>query len=145
VGYIQPLFGDYLHYPDGFFLGGPGSLRGFNDRGVGPRESGARKKDGSIGGQFLWDGSVQASFPLGLPEEYAIRGRVFSDFGVLTGSDTKNSDEKIIDDSSIRASAGFGFTWVSPFGPLAIDLAYPFLRKKQDEKEYFSFSFGTNF
>jgi outer membrane protein insertion porin family len=63
----------------------------------------------------------------------------------LTGSDTKDSDEDIIDDGSIRASAGFGFTWVSPFGPLAIDLAYPFLRKKQDEKEYFSFSFGTNF
>jgi len=145
VGYIEPLFGDYLHYPDGFFLGGPGSLRGFDDRGVGPREVGAKKNDGSIGGKFLWDGTVQASFPLGLPEEYAIRGRVFSDFGVLTGYDTKNNDEKLIDDSSIRASAGFGLTWVSPFGPLAIDLAYPFLRQKEDEKEYFSFSFGTNF
>jgi outer membrane protein insertion porin family len=145
VGYIQPLFGDYLHYPDGFFLGGSGSLRGFDERGVGPRERGADKDDGSIGGQFLWDGSVQASFPLGLPEEYAIRGRVFSDFGILTGYDTKDEDEDIIDDSSIRASAGFGLTWVSPFGPLAVDLAYPFLRKDQDEKEYFSFSFGTNF
>jgi len=145
VGYIEPLFGDYLHYPDGFFLGGPGSLRGFDDRGVGPREVGADKGDGSIGGQFLWDGTVQASFPLGLPEEYAIRGRVFSDFGVLTGYKTKDNDEEIIDDGSIRASAGFGLTWVSPFGPLAIDLAYPFLRQKEDEKEYFSFSFGTNF
>ena len=145
VGYIQPLFGDYLHYPDGFFLGGPGSLRGFDDRGVGPRERGAKKKDGSIGGQFLWDGTVQASFPLGLPEEYAIRGRVFSDFGVLTGTDTKNESRDIIDDGSIRASAGFGLTWVSPFGPLAIDLAYPVIRKSQDEKQYFSFSFGTNF
>jgi outer membrane protein insertion porin family len=145
VGYIQPLFGDYLHYPDGFFLGGSGSLRGFDERGVGPRERGADKDDGSIGGQFLWDGSVQASFPLGLPEEYAIRGRVFSDFGILTGYDTKDEDEDIIDDGSLRASAGFGLTWVSPFGPLAVDLAYPFLRKDQDEKEYFSFSFGTNF
>jgi outer membrane protein insertion porin family len=145
VGYIQPLFGDYLHYPDGFFLGGPGSLRGFDDRGVGPRERGAKKKDGSIGGQFLWDGNVTASFPLGLPEEYAIRGRVFSDFGMLTGYEPKNSDEDIIDKRSIRASAGFGLTWVSPFGPLAVDLAYPFLREDQDEKEYFSFSFGTNF
>jgi outer membrane protein insertion porin family len=145
IGYIQPLFGDYLHYPDGFFLGGPGSLRGFDERGVGPRERGAKKKDGSIGGQFLWDGSVQASFPLGLPEEYQIRGRVFSDFGVLTGTDTKDEDSEIDDSSSIRASAGFGLTWVSPFGPLAIDLAYPVVKKPQDEKQYFSFSFGTNF
>jgi outer membrane protein insertion porin family len=145
VGYIEPLFGDYLHYPDGFFLGGPGSLRGFADRGVGPREVGARKKDGSIGGQFLWDGTVQGSFPLGLPEEYAIRGRIFSDFGVLTGYKTKSSDENLVDKSSIRASAGFGLTWVSPFGPLAVDLAYPLLKEHEDDTEYFSFSFGTNF
>ncbi|HVY99359.1 MAG TPA: outer membrane protein assembly factor BamA [Dongiaceae bacterium] len=145
VGYIKPLFGDYLHYPDGFFLGGADSLRGFDSRGVGPREQGAKKKVGSVGGQFLWDGTVQASFPLGLPEEYQIRGRVFSDFGVLTGYDAKSSDIKINDDGSIRASAGFGITWVSPFGPLAIDLAYPVVRKSEDKTQYFSFSFGTNF
>jgi len=144
VGYIQPLFGDYLHYPDGFFLGGPDSLRGFDVHGVGPREANARKKYGSIGGKFLWDGTVQASFPLGLPEEYQIRGRVFSDFGVLTGTDPK-SNVKINDDGSIRASAGFGITWVSPFGPLAVDLAYPVIRKSEDKIQYFSFSFGTNF
>jgi outer membrane protein insertion porin family len=145
VGYIQPLFGDYLHYPDGFFLGGSDSLRGFDEHGVGPREQGAKKKVGSIGGQFLWDGTVQASFPIGLPEEYQIRGRVFSDFGVLTGYDPKDSDVMINDDGSIRASAGFGLTWVSPFGPLAIDLAYPVVRESQDKIQYFSFSFGTNF
>jgi outer membrane protein insertion porin family len=144
VGYIQPLFGDYLHYPDGFFLGGPDSLRGFDVHGVGPREANSRKKYGSIGGQFLWDGTVQASFPLGLPEEYQIRGRVFSDFGLLTGTDTKHN-VKINDDGSIRASAGFGLTWVSPFGPLAVDLAYPVVRKSEDQIQYFSFSFGTNF
>jgi outer membrane protein insertion porin family len=146
IGYIQPLFGDYLHYPDGFFLGGPDSLRGFDTHGVGPREDGARKKYGSIGGQFLWNGTLQASFPLGLPEEYGIRGRVFSDFGVLTGTDPKGNDNvKINDDGSIRASAGFGITWVSPFGPLAVDLAYPVVRQSQDKIQYFSFSFGTNF
>jgi outer membrane protein insertion porin family len=145
VGYIEPLFGDYLHYPDGFFLGGSDSLRGFDTHGVGPRQTGARKKDGSIGGQFLWDGTLQASFPIGLPEEYQIRGRVFSDFGILTGTDPKHSTPPIDDDPSPRASAGFGLTWVSPFGPLAVDLAYPVIRKKQDEIEYFSFSFGTNF
>jgi outer membrane protein insertion porin family len=146
VGYIQPLFGDYLHYPDGFFLGGPQSLRGFDERGVGPREAGAKKKYGSIGGQFVWNGTLQTSFPLGLPEEYAIRGRVFSDFGVLTGTDPKSGDNsKIIDSGSVRASAGFGITWVSPFGPLAIDLAYPVLKESEDKTQYFSFSFGTNF
>ena len=145
VGYIQPLFGDYLHYPDGFFLGGSDSLRGFDEHGVGPRERGAKRSVGSIGGQFLWDGTVQASFPVGLPEEYQIRGRVFSDFGVLTGYDASRSDIRINDSGTIRASAGFGLTWVSPFGPLAVDLAYPVVREPEDKKQYFSFSFGTNF
>jgi outer membrane protein insertion porin family len=145
VGYIEPLFGDYLHYPDGFFLGGGDSLRGFDTHGVGPRQASAKKKVGSIGGQFLWDGTLQASFPLGLPEEYQIRGRVFSDFGVLTGYDAKDKNVKINDTGSIRASAGFGITWVSPFGPLAVDLAYPVVRESDDKTQYFSFSFGTNF
>jgi outer membrane protein insertion porin family len=149
VGYIQPLFGDYLHYPDGFFLGGSsgvGSLRGFKERGAGPREASAKRSSGSIGGQFLWDGTVQGTFPLGLPQEYQIRGRVFSDFGIVTGTNVKHSNnEPIDDDASIRASLGGGITWISPFGPLAIDLAYPVLKKSQDQTEYFSFSFGTNF
>ena len=145
VGYIQPLFGDYLHYPDGFFLGGPGSLRGFAAHGVGPRDEHSRTKYGSIGGQFIFDGTVQAAFPLGLPEEYQIRGRVFGDYGLLTGYDAKNGKRDIMDDGAIRASAGFGITWVSPFGPLAIDLAYPVIRKQEDKTQYFSFSFGTNF
>src|SRR5581483_8967050 len=141
VGYIKPLFGDYLHYPDGFFLGGPDSLRGFDVRGAGPREIPQKKSAGSIGGQFLWNGTLQMSFPLGLPQEYQIRGRVFSDFGILTGEDPKNSSEKFSDDGKPRASAGFGITWVSPFGPLAVDLAYPFLKESQDKVQYFSFNF----
>jgi outer membrane protein insertion porin family len=144
VGYIMPLFGDYLHYPDGFFLGGPDSLRGFKPRGVGPRDRATNSHAGSIGGQFLWDGTVQATFPLGLPEEYAIRGRVFSDFGILTGYDAK-SDVSIQDDASIRASLGAGLTWVSPFGPLAVDFAFPVLKESQDRTEFFSFSVGTSF
>ncbi len=144
VGYIMPLFGDYLHYPDGFFLGGPDSLRGFKARGVGPRDEANNSHANSIGGQFLWDGTLQATFPVGLPEEYAIRGRVFSDFGILTGYDAK-SDIQIQDDASIRASVGAGLTWVSPFGPLAVDFAVPVLEESQDREEFFSFSVGTSF
>ncbi|MET1028377.1 MAG: outer membrane protein assembly factor BamA, partial [Dongiaceae bacterium] len=121
TGYIQPLFGDYLHFADAFQLGGQ-TLRGFADRGVGPRDQDAPHKDGSIGGQFLFDGTVSLGFPLGLPEEYQIRGRVFSDFGTVTGTDPKNNNGIDIDENNlIRVSAGLGLTWVSPFGPLAVD------------------------
>ncbi len=139
VGYIRGL-GDEIRVTDAFFLGGQ-NLRGFATGGVGPRDS---DTDDALGGKFRFEGTVQAAFPLGLPEEYQIRGRVFSDFGTLTGTDFED-DIDLNDTSSLRASVGFGLTWVSPFGPLAVDLAYPVLKESFDEDELFRFSVGTTF
>ncbi|MGH6893842.1 MAG: outer membrane protein assembly factor BamA, partial [Dongiaceae bacterium] len=139
VGYIRGL-GDEVRVTDAFFLGGQ-NLRGFATGGVGPRDS---DTDDALGGKFRFEGTVQAAFPLGLPEEYQIRGRVFSDFGTLTGTDFED-DIDLNDSSSLRASVGVGLTWVSPFGPLAVDLAYPVLKESFDEKELFRFSVGTTF
>jgi outer membrane protein insertion porin family len=125
---------------DAFYLGGA-NLRGFESRGVGPRDD-----DGNdpIGGKFRFEGTVSAAFPIGLPEEYQIRGRVFSDFGTLTGNDFGWLDT-VDDDASLRLSVGAGLTWVSPFGPLAVDLAYPLLKESYDKTEFFRFSVGTTF
>jgi outer membrane protein insertion porin family len=89
---------------------------------------------------------VQLSFPLGLPEEYKIRGRAFSDFGTLFDNDFEHvAGTNVTDKASIRASAGAGITWDSPFGPFAFDLAYPFLKESSDKEEFFRFSVGTRF
>jgi outer membrane protein insertion porin family len=45
----------------------------------------------------------------------------------------------------LRASAGAGLTWDSPFGPLRVDVAYPFLKADYDEVEYFRFGIATRF
>ncbi len=139
VGYMFGL-GDDVRVTDAFFLGGQ-NLRGFATGGVGPRDSDTKD---ALGGKFRAEGTVQASFPLGLPEEYAIRGRVFSDFGTLTGTDFED-DIDLNDDASLRMSLGVGLTWVSPFGPLAVDLAYPILKESYDKDELFRFSVGTTF
>lgn len=139
VGYMFGL-GDEVRVTDAFFLGGQ-NLRGFATGGVGPRDS---DTNDALGGKFRAEGTVQASFPLGLPEEYAIRGRVFSDFGTLTGTDFED-DIDLNDDASLRMSLGVGLTWVSPFGPLAVDLAYPILKESYDKDELFRFSVGTTF
>ena len=140
VGYMNGLFGDEVRVTDAFFLGGQ-NLRGFATGGIGPRDS---DTNDALGGKFRAEGTVQAAFPLGLPEEYQIRGRVFSDFGTLTGTDFED-DIDLNDDASLRLSAGVGLTWVSPFGPLAVDLAYPVLKESYDEDELFRFSVGTSF
>ena len=137
------MFGDYLHFGDSFKLGGQ-SLRGFADNGVGPRDENAKQKDGSIGGKFMAAGTVSLGFPLGLPEEYQIRGRLFSDFGLVTGTDPKSNID-VRDSHLIRVSAGVGLTWVSPFGPLAVDVALPIQKDKDDQTELFNFSVGTSF
>ena len=47
--------------------------------------------------------------------------------------------------ASPRLSIGIGANWVSPFGPLRIDLAYPILKEEGDDSKIFSFNVGTRF
>jgi outer membrane protein insertion porin family len=44
-----------------------------------------------------------------------------------------------------RLSIGVGVNWVSPFGPLRIDLAKALLKQKGDQPKLFSFNVGTSF
>ncbi|MDQ3332787.1 MAG: outer membrane protein assembly factor, partial [Planctomycetota bacterium] len=112
-----------------YFAGGFQSLRGFEFRGVGPREFGV-----NIGGQFLVAGSLQYMFPL-LAND-ALHGVIFSDFG------TVNEDVSLDD---FRASVGTGLRVAIPaFGPapLAFDFAFPIAKADGDETQIFSFYVG---
>jgi len=44
-----------------------------------------------------------------------------------------------------RLSIGIGVNWISPFGPLRIDIAKALLTQKGDETKLFSFNVGTQF
>jgi outer membrane protein insertion porin family len=44
-----------------------------------------------------------------------------------------------------RLSIGIGVNWVSPFGPLRIDLAKALLKQDGDDTKLFSFNVGTQF
>lgn len=138
VGYVLGIADD-VRISDRYFLGGD-SLRGFASRGVGPRDT---DSDDSLGGNFLYSGTVELSFPLGLPEELQVRGRIFSDFGAVTGLD--NDDDTVEDTASPRLAVGTGLTWRSPLGPIALDFAIPILKEDFDEEERFRFSVGTRF
>lgn len=123
-----------------FFLGGT-TLRGFAKSGVGPRDLAT---DDSLGGNTFYRASAEVMFPIGFPEEMGVAGHMFTDIGSLWGVDTSDSTG-IADESSLRASAGVGFSWRSPMGPVRIDLAAPYLKEEYDDKELFRFSFGTRF
>jgi outer membrane protein insertion porin family len=51
-----------------------------------------------------------------------------------------------VDDTSApRVGVGTGLTWVSPFGPLGIDLGFAVLKESFDETEILRLNFGTRF
>ena len=154
-GYIVG-FGQPVNIADRFYLGGD-TFPGFKVAGVGPRDS---IFEDSIGGNEYYRGTTDIGFPLGLPDEYGIKGHAFSYYGALTGVDQSQTlyinpatggiaptgqADNLLDSSAIRVSAGLGISWKSPFGPLRIDVAYPIVKQSFDKTQILFFSFGTKF
>jgi outer membrane protein insertion porin family len=156
VGHMEGWNGEEVPIQDRFFKGGD-SFRGFTRSGVGPRMlNSASGNIDAIGGQTYALGTVEVTFPIGLPEEFGIEGAVFSDFGTVFNAPEETLAAgtpdctgavacTVFDTATFRASIGAGLIWQSPFGPLRFDLAYPILKADYDEKEYFRFSIGTRF
>ena len=82
-------------------------------------------------------------FPLGLPKELGVNGRVFSDLGSAGQLSPSNSDVR--DSGSLRMSTGFGMTWKSPLGPVGVDAGFPILKEDYDNTDIFQINFGTRF
>ena len=55
------------------------------------------------------------------------------------------SNSNIRDTGKLRLSAGTGLGWVSPFGPINMDLAWALLKESYDKTERIRFNFGTRF
>ena len=88
--------------------------------------------------------NLEASFPIGVPEEYGIFGGVFFNAGSLWGLD--NTDSGRIDDSSnIRAAAGVSFFWDTVIGPLRFNFSRPIKKETYDVIENFRFTVDTRF
>ncbi len=137
-GYIVGI-GEDVQVLDRFHIGGD-NLRGFESRGAGPRDT---LTEDALGGEWLYTSSIELQFPLGLPAELGIGGRVFTDMGSAGGLNPVNATTE--DSGSLRLSTGIGMTWNSPFGPLGIDLGIPLLEEEYDKKESFRVNFGTRF
>jgi outer membrane protein insertion porin family len=140
TGFIIGL-GEDTRISDRFYIGG-NTLRGFDFAGVGPRDLDSMDP---IGGNQFWTGTAELSFPLGLPEEYDVRGRLFVDVGANWDFDGDVAGATIEDSDAPRVSVGTGVTWNSPFGPIVIDLGFAVVKEDFDETEVLNFSFGTSF
>ncbi len=88
-----------------FFAGGDSNVRGFGFKSISPEDADGEK----IGGHYLTTGSLEYDYQFA--DEW--RAAIFTDAGDAY-------DESGID---LKHSVGFGVRWISPIGPLQIDLA----------------------
>ena len=124
---------------DRFFLNGD-QLRGFKNLGIGPRDT---STGDALGGEIYYLVRNELNFPLGLPDDLGLSGLAFIDIGSIY--DVNSSGILVEDENTLRASAGVGLTWISPFGPVKFFLSRAILQENYDKKEIFRFSFGTTY
>jgi len=124
-----------------FFLGGD-DLKGFRSRGIGPVDT--RFDNVPLGGKYFTSLSLEASFPIGVPEEYGVFGGLFIDTGSLWGLD--NTASGAVDDSSnIRSALGVSLFWDTVIGPLRFNWSRPITKELYDVNENFRFTVDTRF
>jgi outer membrane protein insertion porin family len=125
-----------LPFFNNFYAGGVGSVRGFDDRSLGPKDS----SQDPLGGNFLVTGGAEILFPPPFVDFKAVRTSVFLDAGNVynLGSDSVNFN-------TLRYSVGVGVNWDSPVGPLSFNLAKPLNNKPGDDTRVFQFSIGAPF
>lgn len=138
-GIVKGIAGGRVSLSDRFFLGG-NNLRGFEAGGVGPRDL---NTGDSLGANQFYAGTVELTFPVGLPKEFGIRGRVWTDIGSAFGIDATGAG--LVDKAAPRISVGVGISWKSPFGPVRVDIGIPIIKQSFDKKQLINFTFGTRF
>lgn len=144
-GMVQPLQTDYVSRVYRYFLGGD-SLRGFDVAGVGSRNWAYQNY--SLGGLWKVNGSTQLNFPMFIPDEYQIKGFVFSDYGMLgrpPKSEYEFAGKPNFIDQDIRTSVGVGVYWNTPMGPMNFSWGWPMKLNEYDRERRFLLSFATQF
>jgi outer membrane protein insertion porin family len=132
VGSIEP-YGETQDVPSNvrFFAGGPGSVRGFSLNRVGPLDASGNP----LGGSSLLEGSLELRFPL--PDGFS--GALFVDFGnVWSTPFTYRLDD-------LRYAAGPGIRYLTPVGPLRLDIGFIIDRREGENFGRFEFSIGQAF
>ncbi|MFM2083992.1 MAG: outer membrane protein assembly factor BamA, partial [Pseudomonadota bacterium] len=119
-----------------FYSGGLGSVRGFAQSSLGPRDvTGAY-----IGGpkKVTLNAEINTPFP-GAGNDRTLRLYGFYDAGNVFGENDS------YDFSKLRTSVGVGLSWISPLGPLRFAIARPVRAFSGDRIERFQFQMGTAF
>ncbi|HEC1794207.1 TPA: outer membrane protein assembly factor BamA [Campylobacter lari] len=120
----------YLPINEKLYLGGIGTIRGFDRRSVSPKNEWGDE----TGGTVAFANSVELSFPIF--DRIKLRGSVFFDYGAIGESSLSQIQ---------RWSTGVGFEWLTPLGALNLVFAKPFNTNSKDDLSKFEFMLGARF
>ena len=129
---------------DRYLIGGS-IMRGFTPDGIGPREyDPVAGVNDALGGNIYAVAKLEADFPLGLPEEYGIRGGVFYDVGSVWDLDMTNPNV-LYSDFSLRHVVGVSLFWETPLGPLRFNFSKALQKEDFDREQTFNLTVSTQF
>jgi len=147
-GALTMLNGGTSRATDRYYLNGV--MRGFDVFGVGPRDVSTVNSD-AVGGNYFAVAKFEAEFPLGLPEEYGVRGGLFLDVGSVWGLDDTAGGPRggaaaaIDDEFKLRSAIGFSIFWTTPIGPLRFNFSHALQKETFDVERNFDLTISTRF
>jgi outer membrane protein insertion porin family len=137
LGYAKGLGDKPLPFFKNYYAGGPGTVRGFEDFSLGPRDL----ENNVLGGTRRVVTNLELLFPMpGAAQEKSLRLGAFIDAGQVYAA------MQDVDLGLLRSSAGLALSWASPMGPLRLSYATPINEKEGiDRVQRLQFKFGTTF
>jgi outer membrane protein insertion porin family len=130
-GYASGFAGKELPLYERFYVGGIDTIRG-----LGFGEGGPRDETGEvIGGTNELIFNVEYIFPI--EKNIRLKGLIFFDAG--------HSFDEFDDITSLRPTAGFGFRWISPFGPIRLEWGFNLSQKEDEKSNRLEFALGGVF
>jgi len=142
LGWGQGLNGQEYPLFKNFYVGGLGSVRGFEQSSLGPSQITSSSNSALVylGGakKLVLNAEFLMPFP-GAGNDKTLRLYGFTDVGRAFGENEKISYQ------DLRASAGLGLSWISPMGPLRLSYAIPVRKRTNDKIQNLQFQIGTSF
>ncbi|GHD76685.1 outer membrane protein assembly factor BamA [Vogesella fluminis] len=127
-----------LPFFQNYYIGGIGSVRGYDNGSLGPQDS----SGDALGGTRKLSFSAELLFPFpGMKDNRSLRSSVFFDGGTLWD----DKDKSVTASNGARYSTGLALSWLSPVGPMKFSYAFPIGSKETDKLRRFQFTLGQVF
>jgi len=143
LGWGQGLNGQDYPLLKNFYVGGLGSVRGYQQSTLGgfyPKASESNLNPVYVGGakKVVFNAEMIGPFP-GAGNDKTLRMFAFVDAGYAFG------DKEQVRLNELRSSYGVGLSWISPMGPLRFSYAMPINERPGDRIQKLQFQIGTSF